>query len=85
VKSFRDADFKMLFARLPAHVQAQAVRAFHLWRADPWHLSLHFKEMPRGSGRYSVRVGRGYRALGTRDGDEIVWTWIGSHEVYNKL
>jgi hypothetical protein len=32
-----------------------------------------------------VRVGIGWRALGFREGEAIVWFWIGSHNVYDKL
>ncbi len=34
---------------------------------------------------YSVRISRGYRALGLRDGDLVTWFWIGSHADYDKL
>ena len=34
---------------------------------------------------YSVRIGLGYRALGVREADEIVWFWIGSHADYDQL
>jgi hypothetical protein len=34
---------------------------------------------------YSVRIARGYRALGLRDGDLVTWFWIGSHADYDKL
>jgi hypothetical protein len=30
-------------------------------------------------------VGRNYRVLGLRDGDEITWFWIGSHSEYDRL
>jgi hypothetical protein len=33
----------------------------------------------------SVRISRGYRALGLRDGDLVTWFWIGSHTDYDKL
>jgi hypothetical protein len=26
-----------------------------------------------------------YRALGVREGDEIIWFWIGSHADYDRL
>jgi hypothetical protein len=32
-----------------------------------------------------VRIGLGYRALGIRTGDEVVWFWIGSHADYDQL
>jgi hypothetical protein len=34
---------------------------------------------------WSARVGIGWRALATRQGDELLWFWIGSHADYNKL
>jgi hypothetical protein len=34
---------------------------------------------------YSVRVGLGYRAVGTLDGDVMIWFWIGSHADYDGL
>ncbi len=33
----------------------------------------------------SVRIGIGYRALGVRKGEEIIWFWIGSHADYDRL
>jgi hypothetical protein len=32
-----------------------------------------------------VRITIDYRALGIRDGDEIMWFWIGSHADYDAL
>jgi len=34
---------------------------------------------------YSVRVNLDYRAVGIRDGKEIVWHWIGPRDEYEKL
>jgi len=34
---------------------------------------------------WSVRISTDYRALGFRDGDVIVWFWIGSHADYDDL
>jgi len=34
---------------------------------------------------YSARVNREYRAVGVRDGDEMVWFWIGGHTEYDQL
>ncbi|WP_431028324.1 hypothetical protein [Rhizobium herbae] len=44
--------------------------------------SLHFKQ----AGRFwSVRIGSSWRALAVRDGDNLIWFWIGSHAHYDKL
>jgi len=34
---------------------------------------------------FSARVGLGYRALAVRNGDALIWFWIGSHADYDKL
>jgi len=34
---------------------------------------------------YSVRISLDYRALGVRDGDTVVWFWIGSHADHDRL
>ncbi len=34
---------------------------------------------------YSVRVGRGYRAVGIREVEEVIWLWIVSHVAYDQL
>lgn len=81
--SYRSKNFKKLFAQLPTHIQRLAEKNFALWRQNPWHPSLNFKELEPN--RWSVRVGKDYRALGIRDGNDLIWTWIGPHETYNNL
>ena len=83
MKSLRAPKFNKLLELLPAHIQALAVKNFLLWRHDPWHPSLDFKEWKPGY--WSVRVGAHHRAMGIRDGNKISWYWIGPHETYNKL
>lgn len=73
------------FARLPESVRRQAARNFRLWRQDPAHPSLAFKRVHATEPIYSVRVSRGYRALGLRDGDLMTWFWIGSHADYERM
>jgi hypothetical protein len=59
--------------------------AYQLFKRDPYHTSLHFKRIDPQASLYSVRVGAHYRAVGELEGDTIIWTWIGTHEEYNKL
>jgi hypothetical protein len=33
----------------------------------------------------SARIGRGWRAVGVRTGDLVIWFWIGPHHEYDKL
>ena len=76
-------EFRKQLDALPTEVQEQADRAYSLWRLDPYHPSLQFKQVSRGQPIYSVRVGLGHRALGLREGDHVYWFWIGSHAQYD--
>jgi hypothetical protein len=60
-------------------VRRQARAAYRLFAADSAHPSLRFKPVHTRRPIYSARVGLGYRALATREGDTVVWFWIGSH------
>jgi len=77
--------FRRCFEALPQHVRDRARRAFTLWRADPGHPSLRFKRVHTTHRVYSVRVGRGWRALCVVEDEEAVWFWIGSHADYDRL
>jgi hypothetical protein len=52
---------------------------------DPSHPSLQFKRVHAKEPIYSVRIGLGWRAVGVRSDDTVVWFWIGSHAEYDKL
>ncbi len=39
----------------------------------------------RRHGACVVRVGDHYRAVGLKQGNDVVWFWIGTHEEYNKF
>jgi hypothetical protein len=56
---------------------------FQVWTRDPFHPSMQFKSLVANV--WSVRIGDHYHALARRDGDLIVWFWIGTHEDYNNL
>jgi hypothetical protein len=75
--------FWKIFEKLPAPVQDLARKKYALWKQDPFHPSLAFEE--RRNGICVVRIGNNYRALGLREGDLIVWFWIGTHEEYNRF
>lgn len=72
------------YEKLPVEVRRLALKNFRLWLANPCHPSLHFK--PFGEKFWSARVGDHYRVVGyRRDRNTFVWTWIGTHEEYNKF
>jgi len=72
-------------AQLPLDVRQRAREAFALWKQNPLHPSLHFKQIHAKDPVYSVRIALGWRALAVRSGDEYVWFWIGSHADYDKV
>jgi hypothetical protein len=85
MKSFTTERFRKGFRNLPVDVQRQARDSYRLFKEDPFHPSLHFKQIRVTEPIYSVRVGRSYRAIGVKHGEEVVWFWIGSHSDYDKL
>jgi hypothetical protein len=85
VKSYVTDDFIGAFRNLPDAVKDQARKNYRLWRANPYHPSLHFKRVHRSEPLYSVRIGLGWRALGLLEDDSMTWLWIGSHAEYDRL
>jgi len=77
--------FRKAFTELPADVRKQARQAYRLFIENPNHPSLRFKPIHPTRPIYSVRVGLNYRAVGIREGNDIIWYWIGSHAEYNGL
>jgi len=76
--------FWQRFHHLPEAIQQLAHKNYRLWQANPQHPSLRFK--PFKGMHWSVRVGLHFHAVGYfRSDSTFIWTWIGSHEDYNKL
>ena len=76
------AEFWRLYARLPQVQRRDARKAYRVWQRNPLHGPLHFKKVGKV---WSVRVGRGYRALGLLKGDTMHWFWIGPHDEYERI
>ncbi len=78
--------FRKLFAQLPRGIQKQAKEAYIRFEKDPYYPGLRFKQVHSKRPIYAVRISRDYRALGVRQGhDVIVWFWVGSHADYDKI
>lgn len=77
--------FRAAFRTLPEHIKHSARRNYKLWKENPQHPGLQFKRVGNKQEAYSVRVGIGWRAIGVKTGDTIVWFWIGSHAEYDRL
>lgn len=79
------AQFRRLLHNLPTDVRAQAKRCYEHFRDDPFQVSLKFKKVNDKKNVWSARVGLAYPALAIREGEHIVWFWIGSHAEYDQL
>ncbi|MEO8351108.1 MAG: hypothetical protein ABI680_05215 [Chthoniobacteraceae bacterium] len=77
--------FWSLYADLGETSRAAARRAYELFSKDPGHPSLHFKKLGGLENVWSVRVTRDIRAVAERQGDIVVWFWIGTHGEFDKL
>jgi len=78
-------DFRKAFAKLPDEIRRLARKNYRLWRDNPNHPSLQFKNVHPKKPIYSVRIGFHYRTVGIREGDTIIWFWIGPHSEYDRL
>ena len=73
------------FRELPERVQRRARHAYRTFRRDPFHPSLQFKQIHQTRPIFCARIGLGHRALAVRDGEDVVWFWVGSHAEYDRL
>ena len=62
-----------------------ARKNYRIWKENPAHPGLQFKLVGVRSPVFSIRAGVGYRALGLKVDDAIVWFWIGSHGEYERM
>jgi hypothetical protein len=74
-----------MFRTLPPDIQRAARKAYILWRRNPSHASLQFKRVHPVHPIFSVRISLGWRACGAREGDTMIWFFIGSHAAYDHL
>ena len=69
-QSFASERFWQLYSDLPVEVQRLADKQYELFRQDPFHPSLHLKQVGDAC---TMRIGRSYRAIGYREGDTFRW------------
>ena len=77
--------FRKSFNGLPKRIQEKAKAVYKIWNANPFHPSLHFKQIHEIEPIFSVRIGLHHRALGVKESNTLIWFWIGTHEDYNTL
>ncbi|WP_442939855.1 ParE family toxin-like protein [Nostoc sp.] len=59
------------YRQLSDDIRQSTRKTYRLWVHNPFHPSLHFKCINSQEGIWSVRVTRGYRALGVLEGDTV--------------
>ena len=79
------ARFRTVLAALPPEIRQQACDAYKLFKQNPHHPSLRFRRVHPTEPIFSARVTLGYRAVGLREDDTIVWFWIGAHAEYERV
>ena len=85
MKSSTLASFWDAYKSLDESIQSGAKKAFQLWVENPFHPSLHFEKINSEKNIWSVRITRGYRAVGILNGDTVTWFWIGNHDDYERF
>jgi hypothetical protein len=85
LKSRLTEDFVASFRDLPPRIQSLARKNYKIWKENSSHPGLQFKRVGIRVPVYAVRIGIGWRALGLRIDDAIVWFWIGSHAEYDRV
>ena len=79
---FATPRFWALYRRLSPEVQDLADSNFQILKDNPRHASLRLKKVARF---WSVRIGRGHRALAVQSDKGLLWFWIGTHAEYDHL
>jgi len=85
MKSATLPSFWAAYRSLGEKTKRQARKAYRLWAENPFHPSLHFKCINREESIWSVRITRGYRAVGILEGDTVMWFWVGRHDAYERF
>ncbi len=74
------------FEELPPEVRVQAEKNYALWKENPKHPSLRFKQIHPDMPIFSYRVGLRYRTVGVQAPDgRVVWFWIGPFEAFQDI
>lgn len=77
--------FWRAYVALDPRIKEAARSAYRLFAENPGHPSLRFKKLAGHDRIWSVRINDSFRALAERNGDTVIWFWIGSHNDFDKL
>ena len=82
MKHFTSPRFWKCYEQLSPEARRLAKKNFALLKRDPYHPSLHFKQIGRF---WTARVGLEYRVMAIDGPQGPIWCWIGPHDEYNDL
>jgi hypothetical protein len=85
MKSLTLPSFWESYRNLDESIRRQAQKSYLIWSQNPFHPSLHFKCINHAEDLWSVRITRGYRALGIMENNTVIWFWIGNHKDYESF
>ncbi|MDB6039305.1 MAG: hypothetical protein JWM99_3146 [Verrucomicrobiales bacterium] len=77
-------EFWRLYWTLPLQIRTAARNAYKKFLQNPAHPSLHLERLRTDRRFWSVRVTLEYRAVAFRSEGLWVWTWIGTHEEFDR-
>jgi hypothetical protein len=77
--------FWKCYTNLPSKIKKQAKQAYKQFQINPYYSSLHFKQVHSTRPIFSIRITKDYRAIGTIQGEDIIWFWIGTHSEYENI
>jgi len=66
-------------------IQEKTRTAYRLWRENPNHPGLRFKQAVPGKLVFSLRIDKRYRAFCVFESGSAVWFWIGKHAEYERI
>jgi hypothetical protein len=82
----REDSYWRHFDELPAEVRKLAESNYELWRKNPNHPSLRFKQIHAELPIFSFRVGMQHRAVGVQiDDGKVAWFWMGSFKHFREV
>lgn len=85
MKSAGNEEFWRLYGLLPEQARSQARQAYRRFIENPDHPSLRFKKLNGPRNFWSVRFGGDYRAVCAREGENVVWLWVGTRGDFGKM
>ena len=84
MKSVATRRFWKLYHSLPMQVRDHAKAAFEFFSKNSAHPGLSLERLRADPDSWSVRITRDYRAVGRKQGDTMIWYWIGTHVDFDR-